>query len=71
VPHPALSVAESVTGWYSALAELGNALPPRPGDGNWRVDIHVTPIGYLGEYRRSWMTGLWFAGPHRYHSSGN
>ncbi|WP_251449398.1 hypothetical protein [Microbacterium sp. Marseille-Q6648] len=64
-------VTEHVTGWYSTLADLGATLPPRPGGRSWRVDVFVQPIGYLGEYRHSWSTGLWFAGRHRYHAVGN
>lgn len=36
----------------------------------WRVRVFAHDVGYLGEYRRSWESGLWFSGPHRYHARG-
>jgi hypothetical protein len=35
------------------------------------VDVFVRQIGFVGTYRRSRDTGLWFAGQHRYHAVGN
>lgn len=62
--------SRSAIGWYDALAHLGGQ-----AQGNQptsvRIDVHVRPIGFLGTYRRSRVTGLWFSGPHRYHSIGN
>jgi len=66
----ALYSAESAFGWYRGLVELGAKLPPSP-NGSWRVDVFVRPIGFMGTYRRSWETGLWFSGLHRYHAVGN
>lgn len=62
-------VCDSMTGWYRALAEQGGALP-HLGERDWRVDVVVRPTGWLGTYRRSWETKLWFAGNHRYHLVG-
>jgi len=64
-------VSETVSGWYSSLAALGSALPPLADDRNWRVDVYAKPIGFLGTFRRSRATGLWFAGRHRHHLLGN
>lgn len=64
-------VAEEVRDWYTNLTDLGERLPPLDGVLNWHVDVFVKPIGYLGVYRRSRQTGLWFSGQHRYHSVGN
>ena len=52
------------------LAVQGTQLPPL-GESSWHVDVRVRPIEFLGTYRRSRVTGLWFAGQHRYHSVGN
>lgn len=60
----------SVAGWYAALHRAAAALPDI-GERSWRVDVFVDPMGYLGSYRRSRITGLWFSGRHRYHSVGN
>lgn len=56
---------------------LNGRLVPRPGalwglapggrDRTWRVDVVVRPVGYLGTFRRSRTTGLWFSGRHRHH----
>lgn len=64
-------VSDYVGGWYAALADLGSKLPQLPKGRNWRINVFVKPIGYLGEYRRSRTTGLWFAGQHRFHTVGN
>jgi hypothetical protein len=37
---------------------------------SWHVDLCIRNIGYLGVFRRSLKTGLWFTGPQRYHSTG-
>lgn len=52
------------------LAEVGAALPLRPAGQGWRVDVTVGPVGWLGTYRRSRVTGRWFAGRHRHHALG-
>jgi hypothetical protein len=64
-------VSDFVGGWYAALAKLAADLPHLPDSRNWRIDVYVKSIGFLGEYRRSRATGLWFAGQHRHHTVGN
>lgn len=64
-------LSDFVGGWYEGLATLGSQLSSQSGERSWRIGVYVRPIGYLGEYRRSRSTGLWFAGRHRYHSVGN
>jgi hypothetical protein len=64
-------VANRGAGWYRALYDEGSALPPLEGNASWYVDVYVKPIGYLGTYRRSRATGLWFSGQHRFHAVGN
>lgn len=64
-------VGETVRGWYADLAETARQLPPLKNGRNWRVDVFLKPIGFLGTYRRSRVTGLWFSGRHRYHAIGN
>lgn len=65
----AVLLLDSMTGWYRALASEGKALPKLSGH-SWRVDVVVKPVGWLGTYRRSSVTGLWFAGSHRVHLKG-
>ncbi|MBH0130561.1 hypothetical protein [Salinibacterium sp. NK8237] len=64
-------VADSINGWYARLAELGAGLPELAGGRSWNIEVFVKPIGFLGSYRRSRETGLWFSGQHRFHSVGN
>jgi hypothetical protein len=64
-------VGDEVSGWNTGLAVRGAELPSLPGMANWRIEVIVRPYGFLGEYRRSRRTGLWFAGPHRYHPIGS
>lgn len=55
--------------WYSDLMERGDALPTT-GIQSWKVDVFVKPVGFLGTYRKSFDTGLWFTGQHRHHLAG-
>ena len=59
----------SMVGWYRHLCELGAGLPDLGGH-SWHVDVHVRPVGFLGTFRRSRVSGRWFSGPHRYHIIG-
>ena len=62
----AILLLDSMTGWYRALAVHGSSLPDLPAR-SWHVDVIVRPVGWLGAFRRSRETGLWFAGRHRHH----
>lgn len=61
---------DSMSGWYRALATVGGGLPSLAGGHSWYVDVIVKPVGWLGTFRRSGQTGLWFSGQHRYHLRG-
>jgi hypothetical protein len=37
----------------------------------WTVDVVVEPWGWLGTFRRSPVTGLWYQGRHGVHLAGN
>ena len=67
----AVFVADGIDGWYGRLAEIGGELPLLADSRSWHVDVYVRPIGFVGTYRRSRQTGLWFSGQHRHHSVGN
>lgn len=64
-------VIESQSPWYSTLAKWGDRLPKRQDGRSWRVDVTSKDYGYIGEFRRSRVTGLWFAGKHSSHMLGN
>jgi hypothetical protein len=57
-------------GWYKRLHRVGAKLPVLPDGSSWRVDVVVRPLGWLGCYRRSRLTGRWFSGQHRWHELG-
>jgi hypothetical protein len=61
---------ERYAGWYGTLSRLGAQLPHRPDGRSWRVHVTVTPLGHLGTYRRSRVTGRWFMGSHKWHMLG-
>lgn len=66
----ALLVLDTYRGWYRKLAEAGAALPGRSDGRHWQVDVVVRPLGWLGRFRRSDVTGRWFIGQHRWHMLG-
>lgn len=57
-------------GWYGALARLGGELPHRADGRSWHVHVTVAPLGFLGTYRQSRVTGRWFTGRHSTHMLG-
>ena len=67
--HHAVLLLDSMVGWYRALAAECKALPEVKGV-SWHVDVIVKPVGWLGTYRKSAVTGLWFAGRHHVHVQG-
>ena len=70
-PHRAASlVLPSYGGWYTQLAHAGASLPQRQDGRSWRVHVTVPAVGYLGAYRRSRISGRWFAGRHQWHELG-
>lgn len=69
-PPTATLVQDSYPGWYRSL-EAAEALtaPTRTGRSR-RVDVVIRRMGWLGTYRRSRQTGLWFRGRHQWHELG-
>lgn len=65
----AVLITSTMAGWYADLAALGGKLPDL-GDRSWHVDVVATPVGHLGRFRRSRVTGLWFTGTHSTHIAG-
>lgn len=64
----AVLMCDVYQGWYTALRTCGLAQNQRGR--SWRVDVLVKPLGWLGTYRLSRVTGMWFSGRHRYHELG-
>lgn len=66
----ALFASGSAQSWSLRLAELARDLPAI-GDHSWKVDVYVRPIGFMGTFRQSRVSGEWFVGRHRIHMAGN
>jgi hypothetical protein len=66
----AVLVTHQYTGWFDDLVDFGDQLEPLPSGRSWRVDVVCRPIGWLGTFRKSRETGLWFSGPHSLHEWG-
>jgi hypothetical protein len=63
-------VIDGYQGWYRALTRKTAGLAPRPGGASWRVEVVCRPVGHLGVFRPSRISGRWFAGRHRVHELG-
>jgi hypothetical protein len=62
-------ILEAMSGWYRTLDKHASDLPDL-GQHSWYVDVLSKPVGWLGTFRRSRQTGLWFSGRHRHHVVG-
>jgi len=65
----AVLILDDARGWHAALHNYGSRLPDL-GERSWHVDVVVRPIGWLGMFRRSRVTGEWFQGKHSIHVRG-
>lgn len=65
----AVLLVSCMSDWRSALQRAVAQLKPVNGR-NWRVEVLCRPLGSLGVYRRSTMSGRWFQGRHGIHALG-
>lgn len=63
-------VVDEMRGWHHALTAQCAGLKFEEGN-EWQVDVVAKPVGWLGSFRRSGVTGLWYSGPHATHAAGN
>lgn len=56
---------DSAWGWYEALCDAGENLKAL------EVSVFVKSMGFMGKYKYSEMTQLWFTGSHDVHVIGN
>lgn len=61
----AVLLLERYVGWYRTLTEEGPQL------GATQVDVVVKPVGWLGTFERSPLTGIWYSGDHDLHMMGH
>lgn len=59
----------SMQGWYRTLLLQTAAVPVRETD--LAVDVYSQPVGWLGRYRKSPMTGMWHAASEEAHLLGH
>lgn len=64
-----LLIGEQYRTLFDALRE--GLVPSETAERSSKVGVVCPPVGWLGNYRRSRDTGLWFRGQHRWHSLGN
>ena len=62
-------ITEGLSHWLADLDVLGQTLPPL-GDRSWRIEVFDRRVGWLGEFRKSRITGRWFLGKHSVHMAG-
>jgi hypothetical protein len=58
-------------GWYESLMVHGERLRLLSKGQSWKIHVTVKQLGYLGRFRRSTVTGLWYQSRHRTHMLGN
>ncbi len=67
IERRAVLLVDVAVGWATALEQVD--LPPI-GDRSWKVDVVVRPLGWMGTFRKSRVTGRWFVGKHSTHMMG-
>lgn len=65
----AIVLFDNMFGWYRGLNDVETFLPKLEGK-SWYIEVIAKTFGWLGTYRRSRSTGLWFSGKHGIHAPG-
>ncbi len=65
----AILVTSGIAHWLADVVVAEVKLPSL-GDRSWRVDVFDRQVGWLGEFRRSRISGRWFRGKHSVHMQG-
>lgn len=63
-------VVNSINSWKTELLRCIAKLPLVRGK-SWRVKVFDVQVGFLGEFRQSRVTRIWFTGKHGVHVVGN
>jgi len=64
-------LTERVDSFRAFLHQAAALKHEHPSGRSWRIDVICKQIGWLGTYRRSRVTGYWFAGKHSIHMAGH
>lgn len=62
---------DATRGWHTLLQTVGDRLAAELADPRIEVTIIAPPVGLLGTFRRSQLTGLWYSGSHEAHTLGH
>lgn len=65
----AVLVVNHFGAWRRDLEKAGDTLPDL-GNRSWHVEVFDRQVGFLGKFRRSRETGIWFQGRHSVHVRG-
>jgi hypothetical protein len=63
-------VVSGFDSWQQELRAYGTGLPSL-SDRSWMIEVFDRKVGFLGRFRQSRVTGLWFQGKHGLHIAGN
>jgi len=66
----AVLIPSDFLAWPCELIAFGRTLPENATH-SWHVDVFDRWFGWLGMFRRSYVTGRWFQGRHSVHMAGN
>jgi hypothetical protein len=65
-----VALFERYNGWYESLMKVASDAGVRWVSDATHINVVCREVGWLGRYRRSPVTGRWFAGSHRLHLFG-
>lgn len=66
----AVLIVNNLGSWRQDLTGVQEKLPGL-GERSWHVNVYDRQYGFLGLFRQSRETGLWFQGKHNVHIKGN
>lgn len=64
-------LVEQIAGFREVLDRDVALQHEHPSGRSWRIEVFCKQIGWLGTFRRSRLTGYWFAGKHSIHMAGH
>ncbi|MCI0143173.1 hypothetical protein KNN17_16530 [Arthrobacter bambusae] len=67
----AVPVLDAMAGWHTKLRCAGDELVDELADPRLEVTVIAPPVGVLGAFKRSLLTGLWYSGSHEAHLLGH
>ncbi len=62
---------DAMTGWHRQLRIAGDKTADELGEPRLEITVIAPPVGNLGTFKRSRLTGLWYSGSHEAHILGH